>query len=1396
MAELLQIALEVDASRGTAAITGFTGGVDKSGRAMQQAGKDADAWQQAGKRLQEQHERNVGKLSELETAAMRVAGAFGLWKIAQQFQDAVMLGARYETLGVVLRVVGDNAGYSAGKIMDQALAVRGMGISMNESMQSVTRLVQANLDLSKATQLARVAQDAAVIGGINSSEAYQRLVLGIRSGEIEILRTIGINVQFEDSYQKLAKALGISAANLTESQKATARMNAVLAEGRNIAGVYEASMTTAGKQIKSFERYVEDLKTTFGTAFTPALSVAVQAATEFAKSLTDALGSEDVKRKIEEIADSFMRLGRTISDQIGTVSPAIKTVFGSVLDGWNATPDLLKEVGLVGAVFFGAKGRLLLAGIAAVSLAAKELLNQLHELDPERFRDWKGASAVKNMGDELGREFDKKGLASLEEDDGWGSSVDAWFRRGQARSKYIADNMPSKKIEIQYGQIKGKIKDEPTDTTLGDYLAPSSKRPAAAYDDLERQFKLMAESDQKVFKLRIEAQRDSLDKSLALLELEKQRKIDLNTWDHNAQQEHEAAVFKVRAEWGRKQQDMADKVNAEAATATMSRYEREQFMAQFNYEQNLKRGMSEAAAAKQRDTELLKAEQDHAVAIAETHQRWADDKKKADADWAKDEQTILAGSTNAHEAKLLKLGADYNQFYRDLMQLQYDDGISEEEYAQKAVLIEKWKTEQTVKLAQEARSKQIGFEMELAKANHDSNTLKALEYEKYVLELEKTDYTREQKFALAQAKLQEINASALDKMLLAWQDTDKLVEDATKNTLQGIQNSFADVIGRGLKGEIKSLGDAWELMCNAMVSVFAQVIAQIVSIWTLSNLASLFTDKPGVSIGNLLSGGGGGGGGGGFLGVLSTLVSGAKVANTGYGLATGNGLGGGLGGVIADALGLGKATSGFGIADTSTYFAGSSDIMVNAGDIAAFVSDMEAGFTGVAAAAQGASAGLEAAGIAGTVTANAGVGVGASGAATATLGSTAAYGSMAAMPAIAWAGPVAAAAVAAMTIYSSAQESEMKSTREYARWETQNIIGAVGRMTSGLGQVIGSDGDVKAGGFFSQRTLKDIKEESDYMKAIGERAGLTTHHVDLLTQGMAGLERQMQAAARAGNKELAKALMNDMAELQEVEQQTGISTAALNSMSGAYAQISQASDLIGPKIAEFVRIGQEGMYSVGGAVQTVGERMAGLAESMGLPRDATEALKQKLSELIGQWDSNQISAETLSAMLQNQFVLALQSAATEGYNVKTALDAIPKYLDIEVHTRYTSEGEGGGLSAEQHHHGGWAGDASNIIHLHSGLRADEFLAVLQTGEPVFSRSDVERVGGPKAVENFRRGGSVDSGTVNLNFGDIQVSAQGLDISNPAQNRKVAAQLVRNIRTELAKLDIRTFGTRH
>jgi hypothetical protein len=204
--------------------------------------------------------------------------------------SATKLAARVETLGVVTATLGKNVGKTEEEIRSLEQAIVSKGITLQKSRESIAMMIQAEVDLAHATDLARLAQDTAVIANLDSSESFKQLIAVIQTGNIRMGRTLGLQLSFQGAYEKMAKSLGKSTQALTEQEKIQARTNEVLAQGATIAGTYEAAMTTAGKQMLSLNRHWEESRRIIGETFLPILSEAVTGITDLLESFED-LGS-------------------------------------------------------------------------------------------------------------------------------------------------------------------------------------------------------------------------------------------------------------------------------------------------------------------------------------------------------------------------------------------------------------------------------------------------------------------------------------------------------------------------------------------------------------------------------------------------------------------------------------------------------------------------------------------------------------------------------------------------------------------------------------------------------------------------------------------------------------------------------------------------------------------------------------------------------------------------------------------------------------------------------------------------------------------------------------------------------------------------------------------------
>jgi hypothetical protein len=317
-------------------------------RQMQKQMEESSKRIQAALSLQAQKEKELS--DQTQAAGQRIASAWAIQaqkaQTLSQQQDALastalkagaaldaiaigggaailsttQLAARVQTLGVVTTTLGKNVGYSETQIRNLEKAIQDQGITMQASRQAVAQMIEANIDLGKATDLARLAQDAAVISGENSSQSFEKLVYVIASSNTLMARRMGLLVNFEQAYQREAKAIGKSTADLTEHEKLVARTNEVMRVGTSIAGAYSNAMETAGKKVTSLDRHIEESKRMLGEFWLPVYADAIDMVTNSLKWW------EDLGEKQKENASTAITYGTALAATEGIMLTTIGTV--------------------------------------------------------------------------------------------------------------------------------------------------------------------------------------------------------------------------------------------------------------------------------------------------------------------------------------------------------------------------------------------------------------------------------------------------------------------------------------------------------------------------------------------------------------------------------------------------------------------------------------------------------------------------------------------------------------------------------------------------------------------------------------------------------------------------------------------------------------------------------------------------------------------------------------------------------------------------------------------------------------------------------------------------------------------------------------------------------------
>lgn len=288
--------------------------------------------------------------------ALSALGAAGGALIAK----TTLLAARVETLGIVMRQVGTTAGYTTEELNRFEEGVRKQGITTQVARTNIIRLIQANIDLEHATKLARISQDAAVIAGINSSEAFQRMVWAINTLRPQVLKQMGLTVSLNEAYKNYAEKLGVAVTQLDMQQKKQAMVNEIMIKGEAIQGSYEAAMETAGKKMTSLARHMEEAARSVGEAFLPAFAALIDAVTAAFKWF-NALNPE-----VKRMTSYSLAAGTAISMMVGPM-----LIIGSQL------PKMVGGLSTVGSAFFS-----LSTNVAALATKAGFATTALAGLPP------------------------------------------------------------------------------------------------------------------------------------------------------------------------------------------------------------------------------------------------------------------------------------------------------------------------------------------------------------------------------------------------------------------------------------------------------------------------------------------------------------------------------------------------------------------------------------------------------------------------------------------------------------------------------------------------------------------------------------------------------------------------------------------------------------------------------------------------------------------------------------------------------------------------------------------------------------------------------------------------------------------------------------------------------
>jgi hypothetical protein len=300
-------------------------------------GKIDEAAKKTGEELEntgQKKDKFRKNLKEAENDANTLGGAFGLLqgkigKIAAGFTlgglalkafdfgarklsealDFVVKGigeaAQTQQLDTALKALGASSGQSAVLLNQTVESLEKLGFAGSAARETVIRMTQAELDLSTAQALGEAARTQAIVSGKEQGQVLETLVNAIANGNARSLRSIGITVNKTKAEQDFAAAMGLSADQLTDTEKQAALLQATLEKTSKASGAAKDGAEDYNVILQQLNKESKEASEQLGKAFLPL-------ATAFAKLELAVINFFKAFTASKEVQDLLDRLTRTL----------------------------------------------------------------------------------------------------------------------------------------------------------------------------------------------------------------------------------------------------------------------------------------------------------------------------------------------------------------------------------------------------------------------------------------------------------------------------------------------------------------------------------------------------------------------------------------------------------------------------------------------------------------------------------------------------------------------------------------------------------------------------------------------------------------------------------------------------------------------------------------------------------------------------------------------------------------------------------------------------------------------------------------------------------------------------------------------------------------------------
>lgn len=355
-------------------------------RAGGRAGLTRRLWSAFGREMEETRRRATGLRLAMAALATGVGARVGA-SFLEAASDAEELNSQFEA---VFRNL-------TGEARDWADAhARLVGRSTLDIQQYMATLQDTFVPLGFAREqafefsriLTQLGVDLASFKNAAEPETIDLLTSAI-VGNHEAVRRFGVVITESTLKQELLSA-GIKGGTLaaTEQQKVMARLRIILRSTADAQGDAARTADQHANQVRALTGDWRDFQVLFGRSLIPSAQTGIELLRKLLREFSEGLDPDEIGRELERRFRGVLLGAAAAADTLAKPLEIAGDAVEHLVDGFNRLPPWVQEIGILGAVLFGRKGRAALLAVSGIATIVEELTpgeaDRIEELERRR----------------------------------------------------------------------------------------------------------------------------------------------------------------------------------------------------------------------------------------------------------------------------------------------------------------------------------------------------------------------------------------------------------------------------------------------------------------------------------------------------------------------------------------------------------------------------------------------------------------------------------------------------------------------------------------------------------------------------------------------------------------------------------------------------------------------------------------------------------------------------------------------------------------------------------------------------------------------------------------------------------------------------------------------------